>query len=146
MDIVKANGRIDVCIALRTAVFVREQGVDIALEVDENDLEGSACEHFLMVEDGKPIGTFRGFFEEGRTVHLQRLAILKEYRGRGFGRAALRFAEEHFMKEGADKITLGAQVAAIPFYEKCGYECVSDVFDDAGIPHRTMEKRLLQNG
>ena len=28
------------------------------------------------------------------------------------------------------------------FYESCGYETVSDVFDEAGIPHVKMETRL----
>ena len=43
---------------------------------------------------------------------------------------------------GAKKLTFGAQCTAIPFYEKCGCRCVSEIFLDAGLPHRTMEKEL----
>lgn len=146
MDIVKANGRIDVCIALRTAVFVREQGVDISLEIDALDEPESFCEHFLIMDGDKPVGAFRAYFESPQTVHLQRLCILPEARGRGWGRDALRFVDGYFTAKGANKITLGAQVHALGFYERCGYRAVSDVFDDAGIPHRTMEKHLYPEG
>jgi predicted GNAT family N-acyltransferase len=40
------------------------------------------------------------------------------------------------------EVFLNAQIAAIPFYEKRGYTVISDVFDDAGIPHQTMRKTL----
>lgn len=142
MEIIRANNRIGECIELRKRVFVSEQGVDISLEIDELDEPESGCEHFLMIEGGVPIGTFRAFFEDGETVHLQRLCLLPEARGKGFGSGALRFAEGFFTAKGAEKLTLGAQVRAMGFYEHCGYNVVSDVFDDAGIPHRTMEKKL----
>ncbi len=147
MVIIPANDRIDDCIAVRTEVFVREQGVPAELEVDGLDSPASACGHFLMLDDEGaapvPIGAFRAFFETEDTVHLQRLCILKEYRGRGLGREMLRFAEHYYMKKGARRFTLGAQCYAVPFYEKCGYTCVSGVFEDAGIPHRTMEKAVI---
>ncbi|MBO4562940.1 MAG: GNAT family N-acetyltransferase [Clostridia bacterium] len=143
MRIVCAQDRIADCIDIRRRVFVIEQGVPWELEVDGMDEPESGCTHFLMLDDsGKPIGTFRAYFESADTVHLQRFCILKEFRGLGFGREALRFVEEHYKEKGAARITFGAQCSAIPFYEKCGYTCVSDVFPDAGIPHRTMEKGL----
>lgn len=144
--IIPADDRIGECIALRLKVFVEEQGVPPELEIDGYDSPASGCEHFLMLANNgsgqTPIGTFRAFFESADTVHLQRLCILKEYRGHGCGREALNFVERYYKEKGARKITLGAQCYAVPFYEKCGYTCVSGVFDDAGIPHRTMEKEL----
>ena len=142
MEIIRAEGRTADCIDIRRRVFVEEQGIDISLEIDEKDAPGSGCEHFLMLEGDKPVGAFRAYFEDAHTVHLQRFCILKEYRGRGFGREALRFIEGCYTAKGAEKLTFGAQITAIPFYEKCGYTCVSGFFLDAGIPHRTMEKRL----
>ena len=142
MEIITADRRIADCIFVRRSVFVEEQGIDISLEIDERDEPESGCMHFLMLDGDMPVGTFRAYFEDERTVHLQRFCILKEYRGRGYGRDALKFIEGYFTVKGADRLTFGAQITAIPFYEKCGYECVSGFFDDAGIPHRTMEKRL----
>ena len=142
MEIVTAQDRIGDCLGIRLKVFVEEQGVDPSLEIDDKDEPESGCEHFLLIEGGRPIGTFRAYFEDERTVHLQRFCLLPEARGYGFGREALRFTEGYYTAKGASKITFGAQVSAIGFYERCGYMVVSGVFDDAGIPHRTMEKRL----
>jgi predicted GNAT family N-acyltransferase len=36
---------------------------------------------------------------------------------------------------------LGAQVSAVPLYERAGYTTRSDVFLDAGIEHVWMEKQ-----
>jgi predicted GNAT family N-acyltransferase len=142
MEIIPADNRIEDCILVRRRVFVEEQGIDISLEIDERDEPESGCSHFLMIEDGRPVGTFRAYFEDEETIHLQRFCILADFRGRGFGRDALRFIEGYYTALKVKKITFGAQVTAIPFYERCGYTCVSDFFPDAGIPHRTMEKRL----
>ena len=146
MEIIRAQGRIADCIEVRKTVFVEEQGIDVSLEIDGFDDPDSGCEHFLMLEDGRPVGTFRAYFEDPETVHLQRFCILREYRGRGYGREALRFAEGYYTAKGAKKLTFGAQQTAIGFYERCGYRVVSDFFEDAGIPHKTMEKALAPNG
>ncbi|MBO4385204.1 MAG: GNAT family N-acetyltransferase [Clostridia bacterium] len=142
MKVVEAEDRLGDCVAIREAVFVKEQGVPMELEVDEMDSPGSSCTHFLMLDGEKCVGTFRGYFETEDTVHLQRFCILKEYRGRGYGKEAFEFAEKYFSARGAGKITFGAQCSAIGFYESCGCRAVSDVFLDAGLPHRTMEKKL----
>ena len=143
MRIIEAEDRLDDCVEIRKAVFVREQGVPVELEVDEKDEAGSGCDHFLMLDGAdRPFGTFRAYYETETNVHLQRFCVLKEMRGRGFGREALRFAEEHYARLGAKKIVLGAQCTAVPFYEKCGYTAVSEVFLDAGMPHRMMEKTI----
>ena len=146
MEIVTAQSRIADCIDIRKRVFVEEQGVDISLEIDGMDEPGSGCLHFLMLEGDEPIGTFRAYFEDSETVHLQRFCILPSARGRGYGREALRFTEGFYTAKGAKKLTFGAQVSAIGFYLRCGYTVVSEEFLDAGIPHRTMEKALRPEG
>lgn len=141
MRITIAQDRIADCIEIRRRVFVEEQGVPWELEVDGFDEPDSPCEHFLMLDGDTPFGTFRAYFETEDTVHLQRFCILKEYRGRGFGRAAMEFIRNYY-RDKAARITFGAQCTAIPFYEKCGCVCTSDVFLDAGLPHRTMVLEL----
>lgn len=131
---------IERCLKIRYEVFVDEQKVPFELEKDENDSSEAACDHFMIEDENGAAGTFRCTIENGDTIHLQRLCIKKSRRGCGYGRAALAFAESYY--PGMKKITLGAQCQAIPFYEKCGLTVVSGIFDDAGIPHRTMEKLL----
>lgn len=141
MEIVFANDKISECVKIRTEVFVDEQHVPPELEVDGFDAPGAPCDHFLIVDGGDNVGTFRCIFEGG-AVHVGRLCVKKERRGKGYGRAALEFIEKYYAARGYEKLTLGAQCTAIPFYEKCGFKVVSDVFLDAGIEHRKMEKAL----
>jgi len=51
---------------------------------------------------------------------------------------------ERVLKEkGAKKYVLNAQIQVQGFYEKLGYTVVSDVFEEAGIPHVKMEKVVV---
>jgi predicted GNAT family N-acyltransferase len=43
----------------------------------------------------------------------------------------------------ARRLILDAQVHAVAFYENLGYAPYGEVFMEAGIPHRRMEKDLL---
>ncbi len=117
---------------VRETVFVREQKVPLDLEWDGLD---DQCLHMLAEDrDGNPIGTGR-LLPDG---HIGRMAVLREWRGRGVGSALLRALMEEGRKQGFDTMILAAQVQAMPFYEKAGFVAESDVFDDAGIPHRNM--------
>ena len=141
MKIIFANDKIPECVKIRAEVFVREQNVPSEIEVDGFDSPDAPCDHFLICDNGEYVGTFRCIFE-GTAVHVGRLCVKKDKRGLGYGRAALEFIEKEYVTRGFNKITLGAQCTAIPFYEKCGFSVVSDVFLDAGIEHRTMEKTI----
>lgn len=141
IKIVKTDD-IAACLAIRETVFIKEQKVPTALEIDEYDKPDADCEHYLITENGVNVGTFRCIHDAPGIVHMQRLCILKEMRGKGCGYAAMAFLKEHYRQLGEKKITLGAQCHAIPFYESCGFTCVSDLFLDAGIEHRTMEFHL----
>ncbi|WP_218188388.1 GNAT family N-acetyltransferase [Desulfosarcina cetonica] len=121
--------------AVRRAVFVEEQGVPEALEQDEKD---PFCRHALLLRDGRPVATGR-LADDG---HIGRIAVLSPFRGRGLGSRMIRFLEESAIANGLERVSLGAQVQAIPFYEKLGYRCYGDQFMDAGIPHRHMQKQL----
>ncbi|MFY9436602.1 MAG: GNAT family N-acetyltransferase, partial [Limnochordia bacterium] len=43
---------------------------------------------------------------------------------------------------GLSEAYLGAQIQAVGFYEKAGFAAEGELFDDAGIPHRMMRKKL----
>jgi predicted GNAT family N-acyltransferase len=118
---------------VRYAVFVEEQGVPEELEQDEKD---PVCRHALLVLQGRPVATGR-LEADG---HIGRIAVVRSLRGVGLGRRIVTFLEERAKAQGVHRIYLGAQLQAIPFYEKIGYRCYGEPFMDAGIPHRHMEK------
>lgn len=127
---------------VRETVFVREQGVPIALEWDGQD---PLCQHVLAWSDqGEPIGTGRLCPQGKKNVKLGRMAVLKEYRGYGVGRSLLRRLLDLAQEQGVTEVRLAAQVPAVGFYEKHGFQAMGAVFDDAGIPHRAMTLVLPQ--
>lgn len=127
------------CLAIRRKVFIEEQGVTEAEDVDGLD---PVALHLLAMQDATPVGTAR-ILVEGAVGKIGRVCILKEARGTGLGAALIRaaVAELRRMPDVA-KAKLGAQVHAIGFYEKLGFEAVGPVYMDAGVPHRDMVMAL----
>jgi ElaA protein len=123
------------CRRLRRTVFIDEQGVSEADEVD--DLDGEAL-HLLAVRDGRPVGTAR-LLVLGDAVKVGRVCVLADQRGLGLGVALMQAAvAEARGMPGIAKVKLGAQTQALGFYERLGFTAHGPEFDDAGIPHRDM--------
>ena len=132
---IAATEDIAACIALRRAVFIEEQGIAEADEID--DLDGEAV-HLLAVQDGQPLGTAR-LRHKGATGKIGRVCVLPQARGTGLGAALIRAGIAHFAADPAyDTVYLSAQEPALGFYEKLGFTAHGPAYDDAGIPHRDM--------
>lgn len=122
--------------AVREAVFVREQGVPAALEQDGRD---PACRHVLARDaDGRPIGTGRLTPEH----RIGRMAVLRDWRGRGVGDALLAALLEQARALGWGEIALHAQAAAEGFYARHGFVPLGPPFEEAGIAHQAMRRAL----
>jgi predicted GNAT family N-acyltransferase len=126
-------------LALRTEVFVAEQGVAPEEEVDDRD--GEAL-HLLAFDGAELVGTCRLLFDDGERVKLGRMAVRRERRGQGIAALLLDQADAEARKAGAARIVLGAQLPAVSVYERAGYERRGEVFLEAGIEHVWMEKAL----
>jgi predicted GNAT family N-acyltransferase len=127
------------CRALRRTVFIEEQGVSEADEVD--DLDGEAI-HLLAVANGTPVGTAR-LLLLGKVGKIGRVCVLPEARGTGLGAALILAALEELRRQpGVREAYLGAQVHAVGFYEKLGFAVEGEEFIDAEVPHRHMRRAL----
>jgi len=123
------------CRWLRRVVFIDEQGVSEADEVD--DLDGVAI-HLLATDSGRPVGTAR-LLVQGDTGKIGRVCVLKDRRGTGLGAALIGVAVAEFrVMPGLVRAKLGAQVTALGFYDRLGFGAVGPVYLDAGIEHRDM--------
>ena len=121
---------------IRVGVFCIEQNGDESLEWDGVDGD---CEHALAVDPhGVAIGCGR-LLPDG---HIGRLAVVPEWRGRGVGSALLTHFVALALARGHAVARLNAQTHAIPFYEAHGFAISGEPYDDAGIPHREMSRRL----
>jgi predicted GNAT family N-acyltransferase len=118
--------------AVRTAVFVKEQGVALTLELDGHD----AVALHLLAEDaqGRPIGTAR-LLPDGR---IGRMAVLPHWRRRGVGGALLRESLRLATDSPGMCPFLNAQRDAVGFYLRHGFVPEGEEFLEAGIPHRRM--------
>lgn len=126
---------IGLCQGLRRVVFIEEQGVSVADEVDGRDDE---ARHLLAVLDGRAVGTAR-LLTKGSMGKVGRVCVLREARGKGAGVALIRAAVAVFRGvPGVGRVTLGAQVQALGFYEALGFQAVGEDYLDAGIVHRDM--------
>jgi predicted GNAT family N-acyltransferase len=121
---------------IRFTVFVDEQSVPAELEMDDNDAQSL---HALAYADGRAIGTGR-LLPDG---HIGRMAVLKEWRGQGAGRAMLRRLIDAARRRGHREVALSAQVHALDFYRAEGFEPEGPVYEEAGIPHQEMCLRLV---
>ncbi len=118
--------------AVRMAVFVVEQAIP---ESDEWDALDAPSQHLLARDaTGRAIGC--GRLTPDRTIG--RMAVLREWRGRGVGEALLRSLVEQARALGWPEVVLHAQVQAIPFYARQGFTPFGDVYDECGIPHQRM--------
>ncbi len=121
----------DTLMQLRTRVFVEEQKVSAALEIDGKDSE---CQHVKAMVDGLIIGTGR-LLPDG---FIGRMCVLAEYRNRNIGTMMLENLVQQALDRGHQKVLLNAQSYIIPFYQKFGFRIDSDEFIEADIPHRRM--------
>jgi len=124
---------------VRHLVFVNEQHVPPEEEIDEFEDEAL---HFVLYDETKPIGAGRFRLLDETTAKIERICVLPAARKTGAGRLLMEHIEQVAKQHGATKAKLNAQTHAEPFYKKLGYETISDVFLDAGIPHVTMVKTL----
>jgi predicted GNAT family N-acyltransferase len=93
------------------------------------------------VDGGRVLGTCRLLFR-GATARLGRLAVEPEARGRGIAGAVLGEAARVARSATAERISLHAQTYAMTLYVRDGYEVAGEPFEEEGIEHVAMEKRL----
>ncbi len=145
---------LEACRAIRRSVFIDEQGVPEALEWDGLDRQ---ARHFLVLDPAIghdattrraatatpiPLGTARMRIVGGH-AKAERVAVQQAARKHGVGRLLMLALEAHARCQRLPAVLLHAQLTAIPFYERLGYQAHGEIFPDAGIDHREMTKLLV---
>lgn len=125
---------------IRDSVFVQEQKVPLELEWDAKDPE---CHHVLALDfEQNPIGTGRLTPEQT----IGRMAVLPCWRGHGVGDALLQCLIAKAQALGWPSVSLHAQVSAIGFYLKHGFQAYGPEYQEAGIAHQSMALHLKNDG
>ena len=127
-------------VALRTRVFVDEQGVPPEIEQDGRD--AGAVHAVGRDASGRVVATGRLLLRDDGTATIGRMAADAAVRGQGHGAAVLAELHRQAAARGVTEVELHAQVAARAFYERAGYTAVGDEYEEAGIVHVTMRRRV----
>ena len=121
---------------LRFAIFVGEQNVPPGIELDDLD---ASCVHAIAYDvDGKAVGTGR-LLPDG---HIGRMAVVVEWRRRGIGAEILDALIGEARKRGHAQAIVSAQLQAAEFYRGHGFVAEGKVYEEAGILHQQMTRKL----
>ncbi|MGD8407839.1 MAG: GNAT family N-acetyltransferase [Thiohalophilus sp.] len=120
---------------IRRRVFIEEQHVPEELEWDGLD---ESATHLLARIGQQPVATAR-LLDNG---HIGRMAVLPDWRCQGIGMAMLKQLLSIAQRRRLPAVFLNAQVSAVPFYRKAGFEIEGESFMDAGISHKRMVLQL----
>jgi YbgC/YbaW family acyl-CoA thioester hydrolase len=127
--------------AIRTAVFVDEQKVPLALERDAADLD--AVHALARNRLGLAVGTGRLLAADGpgHPARIGRMAVSRSLRGAHIGRGVLDTLMVAAGRRGDAEVMLHAQVSAIGFYRRAGFSEHGERFEEAGIGHLEMRRK-----
>ncbi|HLP65718.1 GNAT family N-acetyltransferase [Flavobacterium sp.] len=113
---------------------------------DGDDLKTTV--HFGLFCDKKLVGVISIFknknaiFSAQNQFQIRGMAVLKECQGKNFGKQLLDQAEQYVITQKGNLIWFNARENAVPFYQKSGYEIVSDAFEIKDIgTHFIMYKK-----
>ncbi len=127
---------------VRREVFVLEHSVPEELESDADDPDSARVHHAVARDSsGNVIGTGRIVLDDP-VPRIGRMAIRKEWRGRGVGAAVLELLCEDARRAGFGKVMVHSQTHTAPFYFKRGFLSYGTEFYEAGIPHQQMRRKL----
>jgi YbgC/YbaW family acyl-CoA thioester hydrolase len=125
---------------IRAAVFVEEQGVPAEMELDDADVDAI---HALAVNRlGQPVATGRLLQAAPGVAKIGRMAVNRVLRGAGLGASVLQALITAAIQRGDREVRLNAQRSAEGFYRRLGFVPHGEPFDEAGIAHIEMFKRL----
>lgn len=77
-----------------------------------------------------------------KVIKMRQVAVDPEIQSRGVGTFMAKSAEMLVKSKGYNKLVLHARASAVAFYEKLNYNIEGEQFEEVGIPHYKMQKKL----
>lgn len=115
----------------------------LGLEFTEEQLAAESTDvHLGAFDDGRCVGCLVLTPIGDDTYKMRQVAVSPNRQGTGVGRAMVEWSEEYARLQGRPWIKLNARDTAVPFYERLGYAIEGEPFEEVGIPHRAMRRRV----
>lgn len=146
MNVIEASNKYDyaMCVYLRTMIFIIGQNCPLVDEIESEEDEEGAVNFIGYLMGDRPAATARYRILKGNIAKIERVGVLDEHQGKGYGRDIVLHILEKLNNDSAvTEIKLGAQDHALGFYNKLGFKEYGDGYMDAGIPHHMMEYKKV---
>lgn len=124
---------------IRRLVFQTEQGVEAELDFDGQD---ETSVQIIAYFDSQPVGTARIRYLNNQTAKIERLAVLSTARGQGIGKKIMEKAIEVIAQKNIQEVLIHAQEYIKGLHQQLGFEQEGEEFEEAGITHVKMRKKL----
>ncbi|MFC3747815.1 GNAT family N-acetyltransferase [Paenibacillus sp. GCM10012306] len=125
---------------VRIKTSVKGQGFSKEGEFDE--VYGKPYHYILLEEDDEPIATARINLENAGYAKIERVAVIPESQGKGYGRLLIEAAESWIRELEFQRIVITSQQQAVGFYESLGYIAKPEIEIKSNIPIVYTEKEL----
>lgn len=135
---VEKQNEMDQVINIRKTVFVKEQKVPVEIEIDGLDPES---DHIIAFFNKQPVGCGR-IRTTNHLAKFERIAVLKEHRGRGFGKQITNFMIKNCKTKNINEIIMHSQLHVADFYKKIGFKTRGTIFLEANIKHIKMYMKI----
>ena len=116
--------------------------IPLGLDFDPTELDLEVDQiHLAAYLDNDLVGCLALVKKPGY-MKMRQVAVDDERQRMGLGRMLVTESERIAKEEQCSLMELHARDTAVPFYEKLGYSADGPEFEEVGIPHRKMFKRL----
>lgn len=132
--LVKNKKELEEVYKIREIVFIKEQNVPKNIEIDKFD---KSAKHIVVLYKNKSIGCARVRFIGGK-AKLERIAVLKSSRGKGFGKMIVNYMVNYCKNKNVKEIVMNSQFYLKDYYKKFGFKPMGKTFMEAGIKHIRM--------
>ena len=144
---IKNTENLKPCLEIRRIVFVEEQKVDENIVFDHYDNPDN-CDTLSLwiyeINTLKSIGSARLVYKKDfKKWYVQRVSVLKDYRGKGFGHVLLEKVHLKCKELKIEELYVSSQFYIKDLYEKNGYEQIGETYLEAEILHVTLKKHIF---
>lgn len=140
--LIAGNSDLEEVTHIRKKVFVEELGIAKDTEFDEEDKEAihaiayfqrnqKDMEQAVNIPEKIAVATGRIIYD-GEECKIDKVAVLKEYRGKSYGDFIVRLLINKAFNCGAKRVTLNTQLESINFFRKIGFQQEDDEINQGG--------------
>lgn len=129
----------DDCVRLRDEVLRKPLGLSFS---KEELLAEDQQVHLACYNSDELVACLALIIVDQSTLKMRQVAVKPHLQGMGYGKQLVHFSESFAKKNAFSRMMLHARKSAVPFYNRMGYNVDGNVFNEVGLPHFKMYKKL----